>query len=1018
MATTKTFSFRNSKDKVIGLYLGSRTIYDGPNQVVDPIEGVIKINDPSTLEGKVLYARVTCDYIFEDQDWEIHRETLYEKVLTLHPSASEECQPNGAQRALIKKIGDKCFPFVVTLPSNSPASVILKPEMYYEGHQIGISWTVSAYLMSGSLGQKTSVVNLPFQKINFCPAARDMPAPTAEGTKSFMFDSSRPLRLRASLEKDVFMHGEPIVVKVDIENMSKKEVYAIKVSVKQIAEIRIGAKKEKLKSQVALLESTRGCPVKKHDTFVYSYSVVPKVMAQETHHVAQEMKLNMADASKLAASTRLTHSKMDEGSGVSITYYLNVHAVVAMGADLITKIPFTISYPEPVKAAPKETKPRSESQSASQAPAVQKEPEVDLLIDFDSDPLPTQPALIPGPGMAGGMPTGEANGIDAAIAMVRATDRELLRAQSLAANGQLEMFPTSSSEGVGADVPRFVLGTKQAGSTIGRLLADASQLRPGDASTAVVVIGSAIASASALRSLADTAVAIAKSVTDDTAQQDMFISVHDILAKGALMLESAKAQMSAPLNERRSELSSLGEYLSQAFPALINALPGPRECVYACDTIATCTSHLDSTFKIPTKGDLAAAVDALHYHAQALSEAFKAVGQAALGPTAMSQLAQAARSYEAAIPKVIGCGQNVIIALPDVDQRKQLISLLKAVAQTSINLLNVAKATIIEPSAENRQHLEVSGSAVVESMRAILGITHHLKQTAASPAAKPATAVPDALQRIKSQPARRDSFEEFIQIRQGGAVPSLPPVSEGSNELSKQYAEADAKLANAKKKVDLVRKGLIDSRNKPRRRSIIVNQPILPGQTTVLDTMLPIVNSVSNLIGHARRRVNELGLLGQAFHAANTEHLRKDKSWAEGLAKSSMDLSSTIATLVLTADNVSNGEEEVSALVQAAQDVASSAADLVNASQVQESVNSDSQHDVEVASRSVQQAADNLASSVDAAVRIRAQEKATPGAAVSAPELERELTAMKLEEEVNNTQRKKFAARRGSAWEY
>jgi len=103
--------------------------------------------------------------------------------------------------------------------------------------------------------------------------------------------------------------------------------------------------KEKYKCQIALMESTRGCPIRKHATFNHVFSITPQILTQETYHVAQLGRLNMSEEPQLAPSTRSEEAPKDR-KGLQVSYYVNVHCEVSMAKDLVVKIPFIVSGSE------------------------------------------------------------------------------------------------------------------------------------------------------------------------------------------------------------------------------------------------------------------------------------------------------------------------------------------------------------------------------------------------------------------------------------------------------------------------------------------------------------------------------------------------------------------------------------------------------------------------------------------------------------------------------------------------
>lgn len=78
-------------------------------------------------------------------------------------------------------------------------------------------------------------VRLAIRKIMYAPAKQGE-QPSIEVSKEFMMSPNK-LHLEASLDKELYHHGESIAVNVHIANNSNRTVKKIKVSVRQYADI-------------------------------------------------------------------------------------------------------------------------------------------------------------------------------------------------------------------------------------------------------------------------------------------------------------------------------------------------------------------------------------------------------------------------------------------------------------------------------------------------------------------------------------------------------------------------------------------------------------------------------------------------------------------------------------------------------------------------------------------------------------------------------------------------------------
>lgn len=83
--------------------------------------------------------------------------------------------------------------------------------------------------------QRRNSVRLAIRKIMYAPSKQGE-QPSVEVSKEFMMSPNK-LHLEASLDKELYHHGENIAVNVHIANNSNRTVKKIKVSVRQFADI-------------------------------------------------------------------------------------------------------------------------------------------------------------------------------------------------------------------------------------------------------------------------------------------------------------------------------------------------------------------------------------------------------------------------------------------------------------------------------------------------------------------------------------------------------------------------------------------------------------------------------------------------------------------------------------------------------------------------------------------------------------------------------------------------------------
>ena len=174
---------------------------------------------------------------------------------------------------MLKKLGSNAYPFFFELPPHCPASVTLQPAPGDMGKPCGVDYELKCFvgethedkphkryfnytlsffflmwLLEGrralksrrslpNFGRTTNIqlilfcrnsVRLAIRKIMYAPSKQGE-QPSVEVSKEFMMSPNK-LHLEASLDKELYYHGETIAVNVHIQNNSNKSVKKVKVS--------------------------------------------------------------------------------------------------------------------------------------------------------------------------------------------------------------------------------------------------------------------------------------------------------------------------------------------------------------------------------------------------------------------------------------------------------------------------------------------------------------------------------------------------------------------------------------------------------------------------------------------------------------------------------------------------------------------------------------------------------------------------------------------------------------------
>ncbi|RMB95474.1 hypothetical protein DUI87_28097 [Hirundo rustica rustica] len=376
---------KTSPNSKLSLYLGKRDYVDNVDSVesvdgvclVDP-EYLQDRKVYVTLTCAFRYGRDDLDVIGLT-----FRKDIYVVTTQLYPPVPDQTPKTltPLQEKLMKKLGEHAYPFTFEIATNLPCSITLQPGPDDVGKACGVDFEVKGFcaenleeensqeVFSGdpfppTFGPKTkpldlfgvaslgvrlrtfcqpvpplggelcpklrqrslchilrarNSVRLIIRKIQFAPAQTG-PAPKAETTRQFMM-SDKPLHLEASLDKELYYHGEPIYVTVNINNTTNKIVKKIKISGERGAE---GA-----------------CPIQRwgpdtvaaNSTFSKTYSVTPLLSSnRQKRGLALDGKLKHEDTN-LASTTVLRPGMDKEVMGILVSYKVKVNLMVSRGGE-------------------------------------------------------------------------------------------------------------------------------------------------------------------------------------------------------------------------------------------------------------------------------------------------------------------------------------------------------------------------------------------------------------------------------------------------------------------------------------------------------------------------------------------------------------------------------------------------------------------------------------------------------------------------------------------------------------
>uniref|UniRef100_A0A6Q2XMN9 Arrestin, beta 2a n=1 Tax=Esox lucius TaxID=8010 RepID=A0A6Q2XMN9_ESOLU len=321
-------------------------------------DGVILV-DPEYLKDRKVFVTLTCAFRYGREDLDVlglsFRKDLYISTFQAFPPIAEERKANSRlQERLLKKLGQQAHPFYFTIPQNLPCSVTLQPGPEDTGKACGVDFEIRAFCAKSIEEKihKRNSVRLVIRKVQYAPE-KPGPQPMVETTRSFLM-SDRSLHLEASLDKELYYHGEPISVNVHVTNNSTKTVKRVKISVRQYADICLFSTAQ-YKCPVAQLEADD--QVSSSSTFCKVYTLTPTLdKNREKRGLALDGKLKHEDTN-LASSTIVKDVTNKEVLGILVSYRVKVKLVISRGGDVSVELPFVLMHPKPTE--PPTSRPQS-----------------------------------------------------------------------------------------------------------------------------------------------------------------------------------------------------------------------------------------------------------------------------------------------------------------------------------------------------------------------------------------------------------------------------------------------------------------------------------------------------------------------------------------------------------------------------------------------------------------------------------------------------------------------------------
>lgn len=387
-AGTRVFK-KTSPNGKITTYLGKRDFIDR-GDYVDLIDGMVLIDDEYLKEGKRVTAQLLAAFRYGREDLDVLGLTFRKDLINQHFQVypDDEKAPKRPftrlQERLKKKLGDNAFPFWFEVAPRSASSVTLQPAPGDTGKPCGVDYELKTIVCSADAPstekpKKHNSVRLAIRKLTYAPW-QSKPQPMVDVSKEFIM-SPGLLHMEASLDKEMYYHGESIAVNVHVQNNSNKSVKKLKVSVVQIADICLFTTAS-YSCEVARIENSEGFPVGPGATLSKVLGLCPLLSNnKDKRGLALDGQLKHEDTNLASSTIFSDQSKTPkENLGIIVQYKVKIRASIggALGGELTAELPFTLSHAKPPETPDRGERPIVERVSISEKDVVNSV-DVDLI---------------------------------------------------------------------------------------------------------------------------------------------------------------------------------------------------------------------------------------------------------------------------------------------------------------------------------------------------------------------------------------------------------------------------------------------------------------------------------------------------------------------------------------------------------------------------------------------------------------------------------------------------------------
>lgn len=429
---------KTSLDNKVTLYMEKREFCD-LGTCTEPVEGVVVLDGEQLQPNERLLVALVGRFRYGREEDEILGMTLCREVYLGHTQLCHEplpSSPNPAaaaaggstssepprspgralyamqlgpvHRRLMDALGEAAVPFRFEFPRDAPVSTVMQRLTPESGDTCGVRYLVRCYTLldeEEAPAQSKSCVNISIRKVQFATTPRPISVGprTASLTKDFPLNAGK-LVVEASLDKELYLHGEEIVVKVNVQNLSQKTVKHIKVSILQVVDICMFST-GRWKVCIATANGSKDdCPVLPGSTVERRVSVVPSLEENRQKYGVFVESYRGDDVHCLASSTIISEQARKNLFGIVVSYeakvkvYLGTLSSLSGRGEMACFVPFLLMHPRPAES-PVDPYPPDEAATTSSSAAAKLVSATDLeqVIAESSAHTTAAAAILQGP---------------------------------------------------------------------------------------------------------------------------------------------------------------------------------------------------------------------------------------------------------------------------------------------------------------------------------------------------------------------------------------------------------------------------------------------------------------------------------------------------------------------------------------------------------------------------------------------------------------------------------------------